>query len=314
MGDIIHALPAVATLKHGFPGSSLTWMLHPRWLPLVEGNPYIDRVIPFDRRNLKSVCEAWRMLRERHYDFAVDLQGLLQSALIASVARADRIYGFHQSLVRERLAALFYSHRVLAAGSHVVDRNLELAAAAGASTTLVTFPLPPGAPEGVLPESEFVLTNPLAGWGAKQWPAENYAVLARRLKEELGLALVVNGAPGSERVLAGIAGVAVHVSGIRGLIDATRRAAAVVGTDSGPTHLAAALAKPGVALFGPTDPDRNGPYGESFTILRSPRAITSYRRLSAVDASMHEILPGTVFEALRARLAARDRRAGCSFP
>jgi heptosyltransferase I len=314
MGDVIHALPAVATLKHSFPGSSLSWIVHPRWLPLVEGNPYVDQLIPFDRRSLKSCREAWRLLRARHYDFAVDLQGLVQSALIASVARAERIYGFHQSLVREKLAAAFYSSRVLTAAEHVVDRNLELAAAAGASTMLVTFPLPAGAPEGVLPERGFVLANPLAGWGSKQWPAEHYIALARALESEMGLALVVNGAPGAEAALAQIKGAHVHVSGIAGLIDATRRAAAVVGVDSGPMHLAAALSKPGVAIFGPTDPDRNGPYGGTFTVLRSPRAATSYQRLAVPEPSMREIGPAAVLEALAARLAPWDKKAGCKLP
>jgi heptosyltransferase-1 len=314
MGDIIHALPAVATLKHGFPGSSLTWIVHPKWLPLVEGNPYVDRLIPFDRRSLKSVRAAWRLLRERHYDFAVDLQGLIQSALIASFARAERIYGFHQSLVREKLAAVFYSSRVLAVAEHVVDRNLELAAAAGASATLVTFPLPEGVPEGVLPERGFVLASPLAGWGAKQWPAEHFVALARRIESELGLALVVNGAPGREAALRAIEGAVVHTSGIAGLIDATRRAVAVVGVDSGPMHLAAALAKPGVAVFGPTDPARNGPYGGSVTVLRSPGAATTYRRYAAPETSMREIGPDVVFDALAARLALAGKKTGCKLP
>ncbi len=311
MGDVIHALPAVATLKHGFPGSTLTWILHPRWAVLVEGNPYVDRVIPLDRRSLRSVREAWRELRTRRYDFAVDLQGLMQSALIASIARADRIYGFHQSQIREKIAAVFYSSRVLTSGSHVVDRNLELAAAAGASTTLVTFPLPPGVPEGELPQGDFVLASPMAGWGAKQWPVENYSVLAQRLRDELGMMLVVNGAPPNAPALAGIAGAAVHASGIPGLIDATRRAAAVVGVDSGPMHVAAALGKPGVAIFGPTDPARNGPYGGSFTVLRSPDAVTSYKRLSTPDASMRAVMPAAVFDALKERLAKRGKTAGC---
>src|SRR5271157_4784780 len=77
MGDVIHALPAVATLKHGFPGSVLTWIVHPRWSPLLEGNPFIDRLIPFDRRSLRGIGEAWRLLRANRYDFAVDLQGLI---------------------------------------------------------------------------------------------------------------------------------------------------------------------------------------------------------------------------------------------
>ncbi len=184
LGDVVHALPAVATLKHGFPGSVLTWVVNPRWSPLLEGNPFVDRLIFFDRRNLRCAREAWSLLRAHRYDFAVDLQGLVQSALITSFARADRIYGFHESQAREKLAAVFYSNRVRATSSHVVDQNLELAAAAGASTTLPTFPLPDGAPDGALPEGPFVLANPSAGWGAKQWPFDHYRTLGERLRKE----------------------------------------------------------------------------------------------------------------------------------
>ncbi|MGE5646822.1 MAG: glycosyltransferase family 9 protein [Acidobacteriota bacterium] len=311
MGDIIHALPAVATLKHGFPGCVLTWIVHPRWSPLLESNPFIDRLIPFDRRSLKSVREAWRHLRESRYDFAVDFQGLVQSALIASVARAERIYGFHHSLLREKIAAAFYSRPVRAGSAHVVDMNLELAAAAGASTMLTAFPLPEGAPEGELPDGDFVLANPLAGWGAKQWPLENYSTLANRLRDELGVKLVLNGAPGVAETLARVRGAVVNTGGIAGLIHATRRAAAVLGIDSGPMHLAAALGKPGVAIFGPTDPARNGPHGATFTVLRSPNAATSYKRLPEPDPSMNEISSDAVFEALKQRLSARGTAAGC---
>jgi heptosyltransferase-1 len=310
MGDVIHALPAVATLKHSFPGSVLSWVVKPRWIPLLEGNPYIDRLIPFDRRSLKSVGEAWRMLRALRYDFAVDFQGLVQSALIASLARSDRIYGFHRAEVREKVAALFYSNQVRTAGVHRVDANLELAKAAGASTMLVTFPLPEGAPEGDLPGGDFVLSNPLAGWGAKQWPIEFYRALARRLNEELGVALVLNGPPGATGALAQVPGAFVFASGLSGLIHATRRAAAVLGLDSGPTHLAAALGKPGVAIFGPTDPVRNGPYGDTFTVLRRPGAVTSYKRRAEPDSSMREIAPDSVFEALKARLEGKGRVVG----
>jgi heptosyltransferase-1 len=301
MGDVIHALPACATLKHSFPGSTLTWVIHPRWAQLLEANPFVDDIIRLDRRKAGSLADAWRALRHSRYDFAVDFQGLIQSALVASVARPDRIFGFHQSQLREKLAALFYSSRVRSTAVHVVDRNLELAAAAGASTILLQFPLPAGIPEGDLPEGGFVLANPQAGWGAKQWPLEHFRALASRLREELGLPLVLNGPPGSRALLGSVAGALVNISGLPGLIHATRRASAVLGCDSGPTHLAAALGKPGVAIFGPTDPARNGPYGGSFTVLRSPTAVTSHQR-RVHDPSMESISPDVVLEALKARL------------
>lgn len=309
MGDVIHALPASATLKHSFPGSTLAWAIHPRWAQLLEDNPFVDEVIRFDRRKAGSWADCWRALRVRRFDFAVDFQGLIQSALVASAARPERIYGFHQAHLREKVAALFYSNRVRAAASHVVDRNLELAAAAGATSVVMKFPLPEGIAEGELPAGRFVLTSPLAGWGAKQWPLEFYNMVARRLREELGVVLVLNGPPGSRAAFASTPHALVHISGLPGLIHATRRAAAVLGCDSGPMHLAAALGKPGVAVFGPTDPARNGPYGGSLMILRSPDAATSHKRRPAPDTSMESISPDQVFDALRSALASLSESA-----
>jgi len=312
MGDILHALPAVATLKHSFPASTIAWAVDPKWTALLEANPFLDRSIPLERRTLAGLRRAWKDLRAQRFDWAVDFQGLLKSALAASVARPDRIYGFHQSLVREPVAALFYSNKVRARSTHVVDRNLELAAATGATSILHAFPVPAGSPEGDLPEGGFVLGCPLAGWPAKQWPLENYGALARRLRSEFALPLVINGPPVSRDALSTISDVHVHLSGLAGLIHATRAALAVVGIDSGPVHLAAALGKPGVAVFGPTDPARNGPYGNTFTVLRSPRAATTYKRREQADPSMRDVTPEMVFDALTARLAGRRRSAGCS--
>ena len=312
MGDIIHALPAVATLKHSFPGSRLSWVIDPKWACLLDSNPFVDEVIHLDRRTLAGIKSAWRQLRSRRFQLAVDFQGLFKSALVASAARADRIYGFHQSQARERVAALFYSTRVRAQSAHVVDRNLELAAAAGASAVLYAFPLPEGAPEGELPQGDFVLANPLAGWPGKQWPLESYSLVARLLRSKLGLPLVLNGPPRAAALLASIGDALVHVSGIPGLIHATRRARAVLGIDSGPMHLAAALDKPGVAVYGPTDPARNGPYGKSFVVLRDAGAVTTYKRTLEINPSMRAIPPEMVFEALEDRIAGRGRCAGCS--
>lgn len=301
MGDIIHTLPAAASLKQSLPGSRLTWAIAPKWAPLLEGNPFVDRVIPIERGSLAALALSRRQLQQEPFDFAVDFQGLIQSALVASVARPDRIYGFDRSHVREKLAALFYSTYAASLSKHVVDRNLDLARAAGAATMLHAFPLPPGEPEQALPAGDFVLASPLAGWASKQWPIESYSALAARL-ERVGIPLVVNGPPASADLLSRIAGARPHTSALPGLIDATRRAAAVVGVDSGPLHLAAALGKSGIAIFGPTDPERNGPYGGSLQVLRSPHAVTSYKRLNEIDRSMREVTVDDVFTALERQL------------
>jgi lipopolysaccharide heptosyltransferase I len=292
MGDVIHALPAVASLKHSFPRSHVSWVVRPRWMPLLEGNPFLDEIIPLER-NMTGISSAWRRLRADRFDLAVDLQGLVQSGLVTAAARADRIVGFHRSQAWERWASLFYSHEVTTTSAHIVDRNLELVTAAGASSILRTFPLPEGRAEGELPAGKFVLASPLAGWGAKQWPLEMFAEVARRLDAPL----VLNGSPESAATLAGVRGARVHLSGIAGLIDATRRAQAVIGVDSGPMHLAAALGKPGVAIFGATDPARNGPYGGSLKVLRSATAVTTYKR-NASDQAMRAVTPEAVVEAL----------------
>jgi heptosyltransferase-1 len=309
MGDILHALPAVAALKRGHPDSHFTWVVEPKWAPLLEGNPSVDRVLTLRRDSLAGLLASRRALRANRYEFAVDFQGLLKSALVTFAAHAGRVFGFDASQVRERAAALFYTHEVLASAAHVVDRNLELVAAAGgAAGGEAVFAIPPGQPEGDLPAGDFVLASPLAGWGSKQWPLAHYRALAVRLQNELGVPLVLNGPPGAPFQAAGPA--LAHSSALPGLIWATRRAAAVVGVDSGPLHLAAALAKPGVAIFGPTDPVRNGPYGHSLQVMRSASAATTYKRGAAIDESMQNISPNQVFEALRAVLGERRHPTG----
>ena len=310
MGDIVFTLPAVASLKHSFPGWHLTWAIEPRWAPLIEQNPFVDCVLPVRRDTPAGLMDTWRLLRAGRYDFAVDFQGLIKSALVASAARTGRIFGFHYGQARERLAALFYSDTITTQARHMVDKHLDLAAAAGAGSALRVFPLPPGRAEADLPAGDFVIASPLAGWRSKQWPLEHYRVLARLLDRELDVPLVLDGPPACRPLLAQVPEAVPHTSSVAGLIYATRRAAAVVGVDSGPLHIAAALGKPGVALYGPTDPARNGPYGDSLRVLRAAGAATTYQRHHSIDESMRLLDPEQVFAALRAVLAERRPAAG----
>ncbi len=299
LGDILHALPAAAALKRTWPGCLIAWAVKPRFAELLEGGGVADEIIPIDRGTYSGVRDAVRRLRAEPFDLAIDFQGLIQSALVATAAKARRILGFHSSLVRERPAALLYSDGVQTAATHVVDMNLDLARAAGAKTGAVEFPLPPGQPEGELPEEPFVLAAPLAGWASKQWPLEFYGELASLLREKHGVRLVLNGAPFQAEQLRQVPGAVLHLSSIRGLIDATRRARATVGVDSGPMHLGAALGRPGVAVFGPTDPARNGPYSPAVRVLRAAGAATTYQRGAEIAASMRAISPAMVFSELR---------------
>ncbi len=297
MGDILHALPAVASVKQSFPEQRVIWAMAPKWMPLVEGNPFIDEVIPFNRRDAKMLLSCWRRIRELRPNRAIDFQGLIQSALVGRAARPQQLFGFDRLSVREPLAAALYTRHLRPTAAHVVDRNLQLAELAGASALTRSAWVPAGKDEGALPSGPFVLTNPLAGWRSKQWPLVNYEAVAQRLQRE-GVELVANvphHALGSFRDLKHVR---LHSSSIHGLIAATRRATAVLGVDSGPLHLAAALGKPGVALFGPTDPERNGPYGGSMEVMRVSDARTTYKREDFVHPSMMRISADEVGERL----------------
>jgi heptosyltransferase I len=297
MGDILHTLPAVARLKRKFPESKITWVVAPKWTALLEGNPTIDTVMPFDRKSWGRLPASIRALRKVRPDLAIDFQGLIQSALVARLTRPGRVIGLASTEAREPLAAQFYQHRVEPAAAHVVERNLELSAAAGASDGPIEFPIPQGMQEGNLPYEPFVLASPFAGWASKQWPTEHYAKLAEMLRDKR-VPLVLNVAPRQASLLTGLPNVEVHTSTLEGLIHATRRATAVIGLDSGPLHLAAALGKPGVGLYGPTDPERNGPYGGSIRVLRMPDTLTTWKREREIHPSMRALTPERVFEAL----------------
>jgi heptosyltransferase-1 len=298
MGDIIHALPGVASLRKTFPAARITWVVEPRWAVLLTGGGLVDRIVEFHRHEPATWAATRAELLREKYDLAVDFQGSIKSALVARAAGPAKLFGYGVGIARERPAVWFYSHPVRTKAKHVVDQGLDLAAAAGATARVEAFPLPAGTPEGDLPDEPFVLASPLAGWTSKQWPMEYFGRLAKALR----MPFVLNGAPGG---VPDIPGTWKHESGIPGLIHATRRAALVVGVDSGPLHLAAALGKAGVAIFGPTAPARNGPRSGDFAVFRQPEAATTHRRGTEIDVSMRAISPEMILPALESRTACR---------
>jgi heptosyltransferase-1 len=321
MGDVIHALPAAAALARALPEAKVDWIVEPRWADLLEGNPYVGSVVPFPLKAWRKrpfSPQSWGAarlligeLRSNRYDLVVDLQGLIKSACLARLTGCPRRVGFERSALREPFAARFYTEQVAVSGEHVVDKNLSaVRRLVGNEDTAAEFPLPEGEYSAALPSGDFVLTSPVAGWGSKQWPSRHYAQLAGLIREGLGMQLVLDCAPGDVGYVQEIArsapaeSVVVHSSTIPQLIGATRRARAVVGVDSGPLHLAAALNKAGVAVFGPTDPARNGPYGGTLTVLRATTASTSYRRDADVSCAMSSISAAQVYDKLCRRMSA----------
>ena len=344
MGDIIHSLPAVATLRKAFPKTRIDWVVEDRWSGLLcsrpeffaaarsEEKPLVDNLYVVDtrgwRKNLtaratrEAAGSVVQELRKARYDAAIDLQGAVKSAFLMRLSGARVRFGFSRPI--ESPAGLVYTRRITARGRHIAEQNVSLtvgaAAAAGIDVEPVyEFPLPRDAKYGAWASKElgqrricdFLMMTPGAGWGAKCWPAERFGAVARQMKEN-GLATIVNYGPGekelADAVIAASGGAAQPLAcSIGELIAMTRRARLFIGGDTGPTHLAAALGVPVVGIYGPTDPARNGPLGSRMAVLRSEHSVTSHARRKDAEAGLLEISAEQVAQAARQLLAEQKR-------
>jgi len=282
LGDVIHALPTVHALKAAGVGA-VDWVVQSEYAELARACPEVERVIAFPRRGASIVGRLafLRELRRERYDLVADLQGLLKSAIVARLARASRRLGpsFHREGAR-----LFYS---AVAGPrnrnrHAVDECLYALRALGwpEPDGPPAFPLRvPPFPGAAVPRPRIALC-PRSRWPTKNWPLEHFVALGRLLLERTGGALHVFGsaadAADGGRIVAGIGdvGPVENHCGRTGLLELAAWLGGMdlaITVDSGPMHLAAALGVPVLALFGPTDPVRTGPYGAAHRVLRFDR-------------------------------------------
>jgi heptosyltransferase-1 len=325
MGDVLHALPAVAALRAARPEWEIDWVADPRWAPLLvdaEGRgPVVRRVhlaetkkwskAPASHATLRSIFELRAALRQEHYDLAVDMQGTLRSAVIGRMSGAGQFAGYSDP--REALAARFYRTPLERKGAHVIEQGAALLGE-GCGVALeaegVELPREEWADEWaqeVVGDRRTCLLAAGGGWAAKCWAVEKYGALAVELKA-MGMDVVVNAPRKDEALAAAVVeasgGAArVVVCNVTGLIALMRRMTLMVGGDSGPTHLAAALGIPLVALFGPTNPERNGPSGPGAkVVLRDAASVTSYKRAGTEDPALARISVGAVVEAVRSLL------------
>lgn len=331
MGDVIHTLYAVSALRAAFPALRIGWAVEKPWTELLcaQGTdswgarsrlrPVADCVHPLNtkgwRRSLgapgtwKEMAGAFRAIRGWRYQVAADFQGAMKSAMVTRSARAQLTIGMDNP--RERPSRLFYQHRVLTRGTHVIEQYRLLAqaiAGSGLPWLRPEFPHDDLAEATISKElgevhGDLVILNPGAGWGAKQWPAAQYGLVAKALAAD-GMKPIINFSS-AERELAlqvesASEGKAVPLaSSVGELVALTRRASLFIGGDTGPMHLAAALGVPVVAIFGPTDPARNGPYGSKSVVLRNPASHTSLSHTSAPDPGLEQITAAEVIRAAR---------------
>lgn len=276
MGDVLHALPTVAAVQNQ-TGAEIHWAVHPAFAGLVRTFRCVDQIVEIPRHgNLVDHRHTLRRLREVSYDLALDLQGLLKSALVARCARATKRIGpsFHREGSR-----LFYSAvpRLIRPRRHAIDECLDVLPLLGLKRPAAPeFPiLVPDIPLGERTGPRVAIA-PLSRWDTKNWPLERFAAAARILQRDHHAEIHLLGGPADAEVahrLAALAGVPVrnhcgefdipHSCGLLARMDC------LLTNDSGPMHLAAAVGTPCVALFGPTDPGRTGPYGAAHTVLRT---------------------------------------------
>jgi len=285
----------------------------------VSGTRSDDRVFP---GGPSGVWRAVRFLRAQSYDVALDAQGLIKSALLARASGARRVIGFAAQFLREPAAQVCYTETAVPErGVHVVRKNLALVRALGIDPGALRFPitapfdpelaraLPAPGPDGQL---RFAILNPGAGWPNKRWRPERFGAVAGHLRDRHGLLSVVTWGPGEQALADAVVRASdgsarsAPATNLGGLIAVIERATLFVAGDTGPLQIAAALGTPIVALFGPTDPARNGPWSLSdVSLSRFDQCDCHHkRRCRRSSACIDDITIDEVLRAVDRRLEA----------
>lgn len=323
LGDVILTLPVATALRERFPDAYIAWAVETRFKPLLDGHPAINEVIPVPRRwyrSWRAVVGLRRDLRARRFDLVVDVQSLTKSAVLGWLSGAPLRLAFSPPQGRE-LAPWLATYCTLPQGRHVVEVFLSLLRPLGVSEPPVKFEIVETPAERSWIEKAlgelglqggFAVLNVGAAWESKRWPPERFSHVARFLREMFGLpSVVLWGNPqereAAQKVIENAPG-ACHLApptDLRQMAALLRRASLMVSGDTGPLHLAAALGVPCVGLYGPTNPDRVGPYGRGHVAVQAVRFRGRYPRFAPPEL-MAAITPDMVCAACARVLAERE--------
>lgn len=323
IGDVVHALPVLGLLRKKWPEASISWMVTPACAGLVDGHPLLDETIYFERRKFGA---GWRNpraaasflkftggLRDRKFDLVIDLQGLFRSGWLAAQTRAPVRIGFANA---REMAWMFYTHRVpiQTMEQHAIDRYLAVMEALGCGRSPVEFVFPTTAEdrsqvdEMLRGVKNFAVLLPGTNWPTKRWPAEHFAAIVGPLRKRFGLQSVIAGGPDVAELARQIDGTnLVGKTNLRQLAVLLERASLVIANDSGPMHIAAALGRPLVTPFGPTNPIRTGPYQRMDSVIRLDiPCAPCYSRKCSHQSCLKWLAIEPVLELAEKQLAARS--------
>lgn len=336
LGDIVHALPVLAAIKKAMPDAQVDWLVEENYASILSiASGLHRRIIVRAKRSFETpeaisfggllgYKNAAKYLWNQDYDIALDLQGLIKSAIWARLSFAKRIVGFDAANLREPQAAFLYSETVTPPpASHVIHKNLSILSALQITPVAIDLPLTPQAgPETMTAigatggRRGYIVLNPGAAWPNKRWPPERFGALAAALRDRTGMRSLITWGP-SERDLADT--IVAASSGAASPAPATtvsdlgvlmREAALVVSGDTGPLHIAAAMGTPLVGLYGPTWPERNGPWDPNDVVIsRAGVCVCHHKRQCLRGAPcINEISVEEVVTASEQRLATRGSK------
>ncbi len=331
LGDIVHAIPVAAALRRTWPDARIDWVVSAKHREILDLVPVLTtRLVVRDRggaRNGMSIAGTIAAIRRERYDVVLDLQGLIKSAAIARCSGAPRVIGFASPYLREPLARVLYTERHDPGGAgiyapsetrHVMHINLGMLEALGVKPGPPAFPFAAAPSEAAdrmreATAGRYALLNPGAAWPNKRWPPDRMAATARALRDRHQLMSVVLWGPGEreigEAIVSQADGAAVLTPPTRmaDIVALARGAAVMVSGDTGPTHIGAAVGTPIVGIYGPTRPERNGPWlPEDVTVSRA--SLCQCHHLRSCRAARWCLLDVQVDEVL----AAVERRMASS--
>jgi heptosyltransferase I len=330
LGDVIHALPVLRLLKSHFPKGEIYWWLEADLVPLLEKDPDLSGLIAFHRkrwaapRRWPEIATSLRRMREQRFDWAIDLQGLARSGLFAWLANAGLTVGLDNLREGSREGArAFYDLTPPRAPAHLhaVDRYLAVLPLLSVPVHRNFVWLPPRPEIAAQVEQKWhpagprwVALLPGGRWDNKRWPAQYFVELVKLTRQTPDLKFVILGSKDEHLIGQTIAATdperCLNLAGLTSLVEMIewiRLCRLMVTNDSGPMHVAAALGRPVIALFGPTNPASTGPYGQPGNVMqntRLPCVPCMQQKCFYRDplACLHSITPLAVFQKARQTL------------